>query len=77
MTITLIPAQFPDVAGRDAFFDRMRATLIREAAEVKTRIEKQCNGLQCEKELAAAEAGTKAKLAEIDQKQALAKVAGS
>ena len=77
VTITMIPAQFPDIAARDTFFDRMRATLLREAAEVKARIEKQCSGSQCAQELAAAEAGTKAKLAEIDQKQALAKVAGS
>jgi hypothetical protein len=77
VTITLIPVQFPDIAARDTFFDRMRTTLLREAAEVKARIEKQCSASQCEQELAAAEAGTKAKLAEIDQKQALAKVAGT
>ena len=76
VTITLIPAQFPTLADRDTFFDRMRQTLLKEAAEVKQRIAKECNGTQCEKELAAAEAGTKAKLAEIDQKQALANVAG-
>ena len=77
ITITLIPAQFPDTAARDAFFDRMRSTLIREAAEVKARIEKQCRGTQCDQELGAAEAGTRAKLAEIDQKQALARIAGN
>jgi hypothetical protein len=31
---------------------------------------------QCQQELAAADAGLRAKLAEIDQRQALAKVAG-
>ena len=77
VTITMIPVQFPDIAARDTFFDRMRATLLREAAEVKARIEKQCSGSMCAQELAAAEAGTRAKLAEIDQKQALAKVAGT
>ncbi len=77
VTITLIPAQFPTLADRDTFFDRMRQTLLKEAAEVKQRIAKECNGTQCEKELAAAEAGTKAKLAEIEQKQALANVAGA
>jgi len=77
VTITLVPAIFPDYPTRDAFFDRMRETLINEAAEVKARIAKQCSGSQCEKELAAAEAGTRAKLAEIEQKQALARVAGS
>ena len=77
VTITMIPVQFPDIAARDAFFERMRATLVKEAAEVKARIEKQCSGTQCAQELAAAEAGTQAKLAEIDQKRALAKVAGT
>jgi hypothetical protein len=77
VTITLIPAQFATLADRDTFFDRMRQTLVREAAEVKERIAKECRGTQCEKELAAADAGTRAKQAEIDQKQALAKVAGS
>lgn len=76
VTITMIPAQFPTLTDRDTFFERMRQTLLKEAAEVKERIAKSCNGAQCDKELAAAEAGTKAKLAEIDQKQALANVAG-
>ena len=77
VTITLIPAQFPSNVDRDGFFERMRQTLLRESAEVKVRIAKECRAAACESDLAAAEAGTKAKLAEIDQKRALAVVAGA
>lgn len=76
VTITLIPEEFASTAERDAFFDRMKATLMRESAEVKERIGKQCRDSQCAPELEAAEAGTRAKLAEIEQKRALARVRG-
>ena len=77
ITITLIPAKFATTAERDAFFDRMRQTLVKEASEVKERIDKQCSDAQrCQQERAAADAGTQVKLGEINQKQALAVVAG-
>lgn len=74
VTITMIPEEFASVGERDAFFDRLKAQLLQEAAEVKERIGKQCRDTQCARELEAADAGTRAKLAEIDQKRALAKV---
>ena len=74
VTIQLIPEEFAGTGERDAFFDRMKATLREEAAEVKGRIEKTCRQDQCQDQLVAADAATNAKLAEIDQKRAAAKV---
>jgi len=76
VTITLIPAEFGTVQARDEFFDRMRAVLEREAAEVKDRIDKKCARSDCDRQLAAADAGKAEKLAEIEQRRALAKIAG-
>jgi len=76
VTITLIPAEFGTVQARDEFFDRMRAALEREAAEVKDRIDKKCARSDCDRQLAAADAGKAEKLAEIEQRRALAKIAG-
>jgi hypothetical protein len=74
VTITLIPEEFASVEARDDFFDHMRASLEQEAAEVKKRISKTCREYDCPRELAAADKATTAKLAEIEQKRALAKV---
>lgn len=38
VTITLIPEQFDTAAARDAFFEKMKATLMQESKEVKERI---------------------------------------
>jgi len=76
VTITLIPAEFGTVQARDEFFDRMRAALEREAAEVKDRIDKKCARSDCDRQLAAADAGKAEKLAEIEQRRLLAKIAG-
>ena len=76
VTITLIPAEFGTVQARDEFFDRMRAVLEREAAEVKDRIDKKCARSDCDRQLAAADAGKAEKLAEIEQRRASAKIAG-
>jgi hypothetical protein len=76
VTITLIPAEFTTVKARDEFFDRMRATLEREAAEVKERIDKACTRGDCDQQLAAAEAGRTEKLAEIEQRRASAAIVG-
>ena len=59
VTITMIPEEFASIAERDAFFEKMKATLVQEAAEVKERINKQCRDTQCASELAAAEAQPK------------------
>ena len=77
VTITLIPELFDSDAARDAFFDKMKATLMQESKEVKERIEKSCREAQCASELSAADLATKAKLAEIDQKKLLARVKSS
>jgi uncharacterized membrane protein len=77
VTITLIPEAFATAAARDEFFDRMRATLEREAAEVKDRIDRTCARNDCEQQLAAATAGKAGKLAEIEQRRVAAKIAAT
>lgn len=77
VTITMIPLEFATAEERDAFFERMRATLLREAEEVRDRIVKLCLSKDCERELAAAQAGTAVKLDEIEQNRMLAKVVTS
>lgn len=77
VAITLIPEAFATVQARDEFFDRMRATLDREAAEVKDRIDWACGRGNCDRELAAADAGKAEKLAEIEQRRAAATIARS
>jgi len=76
VTITLIPAEFTTVKARDEFFDRMRAALEREAAEVKERVDQTCTRGDCDRQLAAAEAGRTEKLAEIERRRASAVIAG-
>lgn len=76
VTITLIPVEFATAQARDEFFDRMRAALEREAAEVKERIDKACARGDCDRQLAAAEAGRTEKLAEIEQRRAAATILG-
>lgn len=88
VTITMEPKEFGSATDRDAFFERMKQTLEREAAEVRERVQKDCqrkNGAQpatgtgktCDSELAAVDAGTKTKLAEIEQRRLAAKVASA
>ena len=74
VTISLIPEQFASVEERDAFFDRMRASLEQEAAKLKEQIGKACREYDCPRELAAADKATAAKLAAIEQKRAFAKI---
>lgn len=74
VTITLIPAAFATAQARDEFFDRMRAVLERESDEVKDRIDKTCARGDCDRQLAAAQAGRTGKLAEIEQRRAAATI---
>ena len=74
VTITLIPEEFESDQERDAFFDKMRASLEREAAEAKDRISKLCRAENCSKEQAAADASADTKRAEIEQHRTLARV---
>jgi len=74
VTITMIPEEFTTPESRDKFFDAMKAALLRESDEVKERIGKACRAENCASELAAADAGTKAKLAEIEKQRVRARV---
>jgi hypothetical protein len=75
VTITMVPVEFPSIPERDAFFDRLLATLNREVAELKERIRKKCRADQCEAELNAATRGAETQANEIERRRSLAKVA--
>jgi hypothetical protein len=51
-------------------------TVEREVAEVKERIDQRCARNDCERQLAAAEAGKAERLAEIDRRRAAATIPG-
>lgn len=74
VTITLIPESFPTTPERDAFFARMKATLEKEAAEVKERIAVRCGVSDCTQNLEAADVATRTKLREIEQQRLAARV---
>jgi hypothetical protein len=76
VTTTLIPDEFATVVARDEFFDRMRAVLEREAAEVRDRVDKSCARTDCDRQLAGADAGRAETLAAIVQRRASAKITG-
>jgi hypothetical protein len=74
VTITMVPEEFDSAEARDKFFGAMQATLLRESAEVKDRIAKVCKPENCASELAAADAGTQSRMADIEQRRLLARV---
>ena len=76
ITITMLPEAFATAADRDAFFDRMKTTLLQEADEVRARIKAICK-TDCDEQLRAVDAGTEAKLAEIERLRAAARVGGA
>lgn len=75
VTITLVPEEFASVAERDALFDRMRTSLLREADEVKLRIKAECRD-NCEPQLKAVDDGIATKLSEIESRRFAARVRG-
>lgn len=76
VTITMVPDEFASVAERDAFFDKIRADLVREAEEVKERIKSICTS-DCDAQLKAADDGVAAKIAEIEGRRRAARVRGT
>lgn len=73
VTITLEPEMFATGLERDAFFDKLKANLQREVAEVRERTEKLCRQ-NCESQFAEIDKGEKVKLAEIEQRRTQARV---
>ena len=73
VTITLEPEIFATAADRDAFFDKLKAELTREVAQVRERTAKLCRDT-CDNQMIAIAEGEKSKVAEIEQKRALAMV---
>lgn len=76
VTITMLPEAFASSGDRDAFFDKMKATLLQEADEVRARVKSLCT-IDCEAQLRAVDTGTEAKLAEIERLRASARVGGA
>jgi hypothetical protein len=75
VTISMVPEEFASTADRDAFFDKMKATFLVEADEVKDRIKKQCRE-NCEVQLKAVDEAIWPKLAEIEARRMSARVRG-
>jgi hypothetical protein len=76
VTLTLIPAEFKTSKDRDAFFDAMKAEFNQEAEKVEQRIRDQCKSTNdCESQMKAAKAAEEARLADIEKRRLLAKVA--
>lgn len=73
VTVTLVPDEFATVGERDDFFDRLRATFLREAGEVKERTRNTCTD-NCEAQVKAVDDGVAAKLAEIEGRRFAARV---
>lgn len=69
ITIVLVPSRFESLAARDAFFDARRANFQQQAAEVRTRIQARCRGLECEQQLDAARRAEAADLARIEDER--------
>ena len=76
VTITMVPEEFGSIAERDAFFDRLRASFVTEAAEVKERIKSKCSS-DCDAQLKAADDGVAEKLAQIETRRQAARVRAS
>lgn len=75
VTLTMIPAEFPSDRERDAFFDNMKSDFLVQSDQVVARIKEKCQGSGCDSQLKAAASAKEAKLAEIETKRLLAKVA--
>jgi hypothetical protein len=73
VTITLVPESFGTEAERDHFYNAMKATLIREADEVRARINASCK-VDCEAQLKAVDTGTARKLEDIEKSRLSARV---
>ncbi|MGE0356586.1 MAG: hypothetical protein AB7P08_06685 [Burkholderiales bacterium] len=73
VTVTLVPDEFATVGERDDFFDRLRATFLREAGEVKERTRSTCTD-NCEAQVKAVDDGVAAKLTEIEGRRFAARV---
>jgi len=75
VTITMIPSEFASVGERDALFDKMRASFLVEAQEVRDRISKDCTQ-DCATQLRAVEDGVGPRLAEIETRRVAARIKG-
>jgi hypothetical protein len=74
VTFLLVPHEFRSEADRDRFFAEIEQSFAAGYDEVVARIRKSCQPDDCQRQLQAAEAGRKAKLAEIEERRLLARV---
>jgi len=72
---TLIPVSFPTAGARDAYFARLRETLLKEGKEAEDAIQKRCVTPEaCTQQLKAAAAATKIGLEGLEAKRQLVKI---
>ncbi len=74
VSVTLAPHEFASDAARDAFFLHLMQRFVLANEESTRRIKSLCPAAECDRQLAAASAGQRARLAEIEQQRTLAKV---
>ncbi len=74
VTVTLSSHEFASDAARDAFFKELTQSLILAHEESVKRIKTVCPDAECERQLAAVRTSQTARLAEIEQRRALAKI---
>ena len=73
---TLIPASFPSEAARDAYFERLRAALLKEAKDAEDAVQKRCPTPEaCTAQLKAAAAATQIGLDGLEVKRQAATIA--
>jgi hypothetical protein len=72
VNLLLPPKSFPSVADRDAFYERAKAAVSREAASALSTAQRSCspdNRAQCEAAIKEVEAKRDAKIAELEAKR--------
>lgn len=74
VNLTLVPNSFPSVAERDAFFDKLRADLMRKADQALEQVNKSCTDRDCERQRRLVESARNEKLAGLDVQQQAARV---
>jgi hypothetical protein len=74
--VALVPLAFPSIAERNAFYDRLRASVTQDAEELKGRIRAECKE-DCDAKTKVVEDAVAARMAEIETRRSAAKVQAS
>jgi hypothetical protein len=74
--VALVPLAFPTITERNSFYDRMRASVTKDAEELKGRIRAECKE-DCDAKMKVVEDAVAARMAEIETRRSAAKVQAS